>query len=232
MIPSVFEFVELAIGEGERRTEQIDPETLRSRLSAAGVDTTIHLPYRQPLVTPVDRLDDATMSYMTDLLDVAATLDAERAVVHPRTRGVDPNGSSARNRFRSLTTAGRDRDVTVCFETVGYAGGHSLEQVGEIASSADAAVCLDVGYAYLEAGTSGIESFVSSYGDLVEHCHVHGVRRRNDTHIPLGSGDLPLHSVAELLVAETNTATAAIEVFTDDFEHLADSHRRFQEAIA
>ena len=231
-LPDAFAFAELGVGEGERPIDDIDPERLRSRLAAAGLDLTVHLPYRQPLATPVSALDDATASYLTRALDTAAAAGAEVAVAHPRTRGVDPTSSAAVDRLAALAAAGRERGITVCFETVGYAGGLDLERVGEVVVAADAAVCLDLGYAYLESDAAGVESFLGSYGDAVRHLHLHGVRRRGDTHIPLGSGDLPLERLADALDAVHADATATIEVFTDDEGYLDESRRRFQQAMA
>jgi sugar phosphate isomerase/epimerase len=230
-LPAGFEFAELAVGEGERPADAVDPDALRSRLRAADLDATVHLPYRQPLATPVPVLDDATATYLTGLLDLAAAIGAEIAVAHPRTRGVDPTSDAVIDRLSTLSAAGRDRDITVCFETVGYAGGLSLDRVGDLAVAADAAVCLDVGYAYLETDASGVKSFLNTYGDVVEHLHVHGVRRRNDTHIALGNGNLPLADLSSALADAAGDATATIEVFTDDAHYLEVSRRRFTEAI-
>ena len=230
-LPPGFEFAELAVGEGERPADAVNPDDLQSQLRAADLGSTVHLPYRQPLATPVSVLDDATATYLTELLELAAAVGAEVAVAHPRTRSVDPTSEAVIDRISALAAAGRERDVTVCFETVGHAGGLSLTRVGSLAADADAAVCLDVGYAYLEAGASGVTSFLNSYGDLVEHLHIHGVRRRGDTHIPLGSGDLPLDDLSGALVDAAGAATATIEVFTDDAEYLDASRCRLAEAV-
>ena len=229
-LPPAFEFVELSIGEGERPVDEIDINELRECLTDAGLGLAVHLPYRQPLATSVPVVDSATATYLTELLDVAAA-GAEQAVAHPRTRSVDPTSATVVDRLSALATAGRERDVTVCFETTGYAGGPALEHVGDLAVRADAAVCLDLGYAYLEAGTDGVESFLASYADVVEHLHVHGVRHRNDTHIPIGSGHLPLGDLGPTLAETVGETTTTIEVFTDDATHLEDSRRRVRSAV-
>lgn len=88
-LPEEFSFVELTIGEGERRLATLDTETLADRL-------------------------------------------ADRAV--------------------GLCDRAEAHGLTVCFETLGYAGGLSLERVGDLAEDAGVAVCPDVGYAYLDFG--------------------------------------------------------------------------------
>jgi sugar phosphate isomerase/epimerase len=133
--------------------------------------------------------------------------------------------------MRELSARGEAHGVTVCFETTGHAGGVALDRLGELADRADAALCLDVGYAYLEAGADGIESLLSSHAGRVEHLHVHGARHRGDTHIPIGSGDVPWETVGGALAATVPEATATVEVFTDDAAHLADSADRFRAAL-
>ena len=228
-IPESFSFVELALGEGERPLGAVDPGRITDRLAAGGFGAVVHLPYRQPIATPVEQIDAATHGYLDAVLETAAALGAETAVAHPRARG--SGHDHLVDRVAQLHDHGADHDVTVCFETVGHAGGLSLERVGEAAASADAAVCLDVGYAYLEAGVGGIESFLGSYADLVEHLHVHGARHRGDTHIPIGSGDVEYDSLGPVL-HDASPATATVEVFTDDTDHLVDSAERFDAVCA
>jgi sugar phosphate isomerase/epimerase len=223
-LPERFSFVELALGEGERPLSAVNADRLAGDLTAGGFGAVVHLPYRQSLATPVKRIDTATREYLAEVLETAAALGTTTAVAHPRARGSGHNHLV--DRMSKLHDRGAANGITVCFETTGYAGGPSLERVGEAAAGAGAAVCLDVGYAYLEAGTDGIESFLDSYGDLVEHLHVHGARQRGDTHIPVGSGDVPYDSLGPVL-HEAEPETATIEVFTDDAGYLTDSAERF-----
>lgn len=226
-----FDFVELSIGEGELPAAEIDAAALGSRLGDNGLDLAVHLPYRQPLATGVPELDAATRSYVDSLLRLAGEVGARLAVAHPRTRSVDPTSGGVNERLSDVAAAGRAHDVPVVFETVGHAGGQDLERVGELAVTADAGVCLDIGYAYLEAGADGIEQFLESYADVVDHLHVHDTRHRGDTHLPVGSGDVSFDRLGTALGAAVPNVTATIEVFTDDAAHLRDSRRRFQAAV-
>lgn len=227
-LPPSFEHVEVAIGEGERPLSALDADALADELSTHGFGATVHLPYRQPLATPVARVDSATLAYLDDVLATAAALGATTAVAHPRFRGAGRDHLA--DRMAALRERGAAHGVAVCFETVGYAGGVSLDRVGELAADADAAVCLDVGYAYLEAGTDGTNAFLGSYGDLVDHLHVHGARHRGDTHIPVGSGDVEYEALGPA-IADAAPTTATVEVFTEQSDYLAASAERFEAAL-
>ncbi|SDG28527.1 sugar phosphate isomerase/epimerase family protein [Halorientalis regularis] len=227
-LPGSFSFVEVAIGEGERPVSALDPAALSERLTTRGFGATVHLPYRQPLATTVERIDSATLEYFDTLLAAAAAMGADTAVAHPRSRGSGRDHLA--DRMGSVVDRAEEHGVTVCFETVGHAGGVALEQVGELAAEAGAAVCLDVGYAYLEAGTEGTTAFLDSYGDIVDHLHVHGARHRRDTHIPVGSGDVDYATLGPAL-ADAAPTTATVEVFTDDPGYLTSSAERFTAAL-
>ncbi len=227
-LPQSFDHVEVAVGEGERPLSALDTDALAAELSTHGFGATVHLPYRQPLATPVARVDSATLAYLDDVLATAAALGATTAVAHPRFRGAGRDRLA--DRMAALRERGAAHGVAVCFETVGYAGGVSLDRVGELAADADAAVCLDVGYAYLEAGTDGTRAFLESYGDLVDHLHVHGARHRGDTHIPVGSGDVEYEALGPAL-ADAAPTTATVEVFTEQPDYLATSAERFEAAL-
>ncbi|ESS10907.1 MAG: sugar phosphate isomerases/epimerase [uncultured archaeon A07HR60] len=229
-LPSRFDFTEIGIGEGEQPISKLDPDEITTSLDESGLGATVHLPYRQPLSTPVDRIDEATTEYLDTVLATASAIGADKAVAHPDARGSGHAPAALAGRMAELTARGQTHDVTVCYETTGYAGGPRLDRVGELATRADAAICLDVGYAYLEAGVDGVAEFVESYGDRVEHLHVHGARRRNDTHIPVGSGDVEYDALAESLV-DADPESATVEVFTDDSQYLTSSADRFLASI-
>lgn len=227
-LPERFEFAEVAIGEGERPLGELDTDGIEDTLEENGLGATVHLPYRQPLATPVEGIDTATVEYLGEVLSVASGFGATTAVAHPSARGSGHDHLA--DRIETLCERAKSHGITVCFETVGYAGGVSLDRIGELAADADAAVCLDVGYAYLEAGTKGTRGFLGSYGDTVEHLHVHGARHRGDTHIPVGSGDVDYEALGpEISDADPDTAT--VEVFTDQAGYLRESADRFEASV-
>jgi len=104
-----------------------------------------------------------------------------------------------------------------------------LSVLGEIADGTETAVCFDVGHAYMEDGNDGIERFLGDYGHLVSHLHVHDVRSRGDTHLPIGAGEVEYGLVSEALSGFEDTV--AVEVFTDDVPLLRDSARRVTDCL-
>jgi sugar phosphate isomerase/epimerase len=134
------------------------------------------------------------------------------------------------DQLSAIAGAGDDAGVELVVENVGHqARGLPLSVLGDIARETGTAVCFDVGHAYMEDGDDGVERFLDDYADLVSHLHVHDVRRRGDTHLPIGAGEVDYGIVADAL--PDFDGTVAVEVFTDDVPLLRDSADRARDHL-
>ncbi|QKY17221.1 sugar phosphate isomerase/epimerase [Halorubrum sp. CBA1229] len=223
--PSRFDFCELGIGEPTLVPGEIGPERLDAAL--AGRDLVVHLPYGQRLATYVPEVNDAIVAYQRRLLKAAGDLGAEKAVLHATSADRDDVEfrEVAAEQLRRVADAGREAGVEVVVENVGHQhAGLQLSVLGEIARETDTPVCFDVGHAYMEGGDKAIARFLRAHGDRVSHLHCHDVRRRGDTHLPVGAGEVDYGAVAAEL--DGFDGTVALEVFTDDDALLVDSAER------
>ncbi|WP_339106080.1 sugar phosphate isomerase/epimerase [Haloterrigena salinisoli] len=187
-----FDLAELSIGEGSDPNE-IDADRLESILADADADLCVHLPFEQVVATPVPELNDAIVDYLARLLEWAGAADARKAVLHGTAR--NPHDTDLRPLFAdqldAIGTAAADAGVELVVENVGHQKrGLPLSVLGDLADETGTAVCFDIGHAYMEDGDEGVDRFLSEYGDLVSHLHVHDARSRGDTHLPLGAGEI------------------------------------------
>ncbi len=222
---TAFDFVELGIGAGSLPPETIDADRLADGLG--GRDLLVHLPYSQPLTSYAGEINDAIVDYQRRLLETASDLGAEKAVLHATSADRDDVAfrEVAAAQLRRVADAGRDAGVEVVVENVGHQhAGLQLSILGEIADETDTPICFDVGHAYMEGGNDAIRRFLRSHGDRISHLHLHDVRRRGDTHIPIGAGEVDYDVVSAELSGFDGTA--ALEVFTDDARLLRDSAER------
>ncbi len=222
-----FGFVEFGLAEAADVPERIDDARLQAACDELGLALDIHLPFKQDVATPVSEINDAIVEYQRQLLSWAGSVGARKAVLHGTVR--NPSDVSLRPTFASqladIVEAGRDEDVEVVVENVGHQKlGLPLSVLGDIATEVDAPICFDIGHAYMEDGNEGIERFLRKYGELVSHLHVHDARKRGDTHLPVGAGEIDY----ELLSTQLGSfdGTVAVEVFTDDVDLLTDTARR------
>lgn len=230
---STFAFVEFGLGEAAEIPEDIDKSELRDRLQSAEVALDVHLPFKQVVATPVPEINESIVRYLRRLLAWAGTMNARKAVLHGTTR--DPHDTAQREfvaeQLEEITRAGAAHDVEVVVENVGHQRhGLQLTVLGDIARSTDTPVCFDLGHAYMEDGQEGIERFLKRYGDLISHLHVHDVRGRGDTHMPLGAGEIDFDRLRPHL--GEYSGSVAIEVFTDDTPLLKDSASRITGVLA
>lgn len=231
-----YDLVELSVGEGEVPVEEIDDDRLRATLAERDLDLVVHLPFRQPLATTVERFDQANRAYLEEILAWAGDVGASKAVVHVtgRARRTEPE-TLTRERVipavEAVAAAGGEHGVEVVFENVGNVGGTRLSLLDEVLRATDAALCLDVGHAFEEHDTDRAVRFLESHADRLSHLHVHDARRRGDTHIPIGSGEIDYAAVGDALQDAGFDGTVTVEVFTDDAALIADSAERFARAV-
>jgi len=222
-----YDSVEFGLAEAADVPERIEDERLRGVCDELDLALDVHLPFKQVVATPVPEINEAIVAYQRRLLSWAGDVGARKAVLHGTVR--NRSDTSLRPVFASqlaeIVAAGREAGVEVVVENVGHQKrGLPLSVLGELAAEVSAPVCFDVGHAYMEDGNEGIERFLSEYGDLVSHLHVHDARGRGDTHIPVGAGEIEFDLLSEHL--GSFDGTVALEIFTDDTELLDDSARR------
>ena len=227
-----FDLAELSIGEGTDINE-IETDRLEEGLMDADADLCVHLPFKQVVATPVPEINDAIVEYLSRLLSWAGSVGAEKAVLHGTAR--NPHDTGLRPTFaeqlRAIGTAATTAGVELVVENVGHQKrGLPLTVLGDLARETETAVCFDVGHAYMEDGDDGVDRFLSQYGDLISHLHVHDARSRGDTHLPIGAGEIDYDIVATHL--EGFDGTVAVEVFTDDLVLLRDSAQRATAVLA
>ena len=226
-----YDLAELTIGEGTD-PETIDAERLEAILEGADADLCVHLPFKQVVVTPVPEINEAIRDYLARLLEWAGDAGARKAVLHGTAR--DPHDTDLRPLFAdqlsAVGDAAADSGVELVVENVGHQKrGLPLSVLGDLARETGTAVCFDVGHAYMEDGNDGVDRFLSNHGDLVSHLHVHDARRRGDTHLPIGAGEIDYGIVADHLAGFDGTV--AVEVFTDDETLLRDTAERATAAL-
>jgi len=223
--PAAFDFVELGVGAGSLSPSAIDSDRLERGL--ADRDLVVHLPYSQLLTSYAPEVNDAILAYQRRLLESVGALGATKAVLHATSADRDDVAfrETAVEQVRRIVAAGHEAGVEVVVENVGHQHrGIQLSILGDIADETGASVCFDVGHAYMEGGNDAIRRFLRRHGDQVSHLHCHDVRRRGDTHMPVGAGEVDYGIVSDGL--DGFDGTVALEVFTDDDALLCDSAAR------
>jgi len=86
-------------------------------------------------------------------------------------------------------------------------------------------VHLDVGHAFVLDGMKEIKSYISFFGDGIEHIHIHDNHGNSDEHLGLGEGNIDFPTVVKELKKIDYDKTITFEVFSQfhkgKFVHVA-----------
>ncbi|HKZ45137.1 MAG TPA: sugar phosphate isomerase/epimerase [archaeon] len=75
-------------------------------------------------------------------------------------------------------------------------------------------VHLDVGHAFINGGMESIKSFITTFGNRIEHIHLHDNHGEYDEHLPIGNGKIDFPKVVRMLKKIGYSKTITFEVFT------------------
>lgn len=230
-IPGEFEFVEAGIGEMERRIEDIETQEWKNALQEHGLDLVVHLPFRQPLATTAEQFNTAEIEYLTEVLDTAEELGAEKAVLHANIRYGEEKEvvkETLKSQVEIVDSIARERSIELCVENIPFKDSRIAElmEFGEIVRETGASICLDTGHAFAEDGQEALEEFAEEFSDLISHLHVQD-SRGGDDHLAVGHGDIEFKSFLEKL--GDFHGTVCFEVFSPDYEYHAISRRKLLE---
>ena len=233
-VPEEFDFVEFSIGEMEKDPDQIDIEKVREDLEQNDLDLIAHLPFRQPLVTGVDELDNANIEYLKRLLSVLSELDAEKAVIHVNNRyGFEQEElhlDELRTIMAEIDEVGQRKEIEIVFENVPDTNGNpavTLHELGDIAEELGLSICFDTTHGFVSDGQEGIEGFLDQHMDKVSHLHVHDSIRSRDSHVAVGHGEIDWEGVGKRLSDFKGTAT--LEIYSNDMDYQLMSREKFLE---
>lgn len=215
-----FDYLELTLEPPEARADRVVPELVRRQLSDAGLGVIGHTAYYLPIGDPFPRVRQAATDQLREDLDVLAEVGAECCTVHPW-RGVVLSGTEVeRLRWQAETYAqlvehGSQVGVTVMLENLtGFIGDPRLLKRHVFDAVPELKLNLDVAHAGLGVGSNLTPSFLKLLGDRLHHVHVSDNNGREDLHLPVGAGLLPLRELVGQVRAFGYDAGITLEVFS------------------
>jgi sugar phosphate isomerase/epimerase len=223
------DFIEFGVGEKERNPEEFDNKEVREVLEENSFGIVIHLPFRQPLATEVDELNEGYLKYQNRLMKTASDLGAEKVVVHAdlRNQGREEEEEKFQDQIEKMMDLGEQNNLEVCFENMGQWRGLELFELGKLLEELDASMCFDTGHAFSEVGQEETEEFLEEYSHLISHLHLTDTREGRDMHLPIGSEEVEFEEIGDKLSGFDGTAT--MEIFTSDNDYILLSKQKVEE---
>jgi len=211
-----YDFVELAMwGRGKRERLADETDVVRERLAAEDLDCLVHLPFVGiDAGSPHEHVRAGARRELEACLDVAADLDARKAVVHPESGADDP---AEQRRLMADWVAHLDdyaaaRGVELCAETRGGGGYVTIVDFDHVVDDTDASVCVDTGHARI-AGCDAADTaaFVAEHADRLSHFHLNDTTGPSDHHLAFGAGTIDFGTIFAPLQRADWSGTLSVE---------------------
>ncbi|WP_224269282.1 sugar phosphate isomerase/epimerase family protein [Haloprofundus salinisoli] len=227
-----FDYVEVMMdGDTERRRLDERDDDVRRALDDRELDLMVHLPFGGiDLGSPFEHVRAGSVAEQKAAIDAAASLGAEKGVLHPTTDAWSPawDTSSLRNNalesVRELVAYANEREFEICAENIPRSIFRTHE-FSQLLAETEASMTLDTGHARMDGRDSGgIASVVEEHGNRISHVHLNDTRQAADEHLPLGAGDLDFERILGAFPDDW-TGTLSLEVFTFGFDYIETSKR-------
>ncbi|MDY6769907.1 MAG: sugar phosphate isomerase/epimerase family protein [Candidatus Nanohaloarchaea archaeon] len=232
-----FDFVEVMMdGATHRGALEADADTLRDALDDAGVALMVHLPFSVDIGSPHEHVRHGSEEELRSCIETAASLGAEKAVMHASSEAWSAawDDEDIRDRIlqgvRELDGAAVDHGVEVCVENI-PGGFFTIDDFPQLFRETEAAMCLDTGHARID-GLDGddLGDFAAAHRDRISHVHVNDTRLDEDDHVPFGAGNYDFEPLFDEL-RDGWTGTLSLEVFTPTWDYIAVSKEQLDQLI-
>lgn len=210
---------------------------LRSALDHHRLKLVCHLPTFVSLADLTDSLREASLNEVLDSLEAAAELNPLKIVAHPAHitgMGSYVLGTASRYAMQSLTAIidkAESLGVPLCLENMFPRAGFCVEpdDFSRVFNRfPDLQLTLDTGHANIGSPRGQrILKFVESFADRIGHVHVSDNLGKEDSHLPIGAGNIKFPRIIKALKQAGYEGTVTFEIFTPDRGYLKLSKDKF-----
>jgi sugar phosphate isomerase/epimerase len=234
-----FDYFELTMDPPEAHHQIIDQqrEQIISALAQNNMKAICHLPSFLSTADLSDRLRKASLDEMLDSLEVAATLNPLKVVVHPSyITGLGPFVADQARKYAldSLATVVQKADklgLALCLENM-FPRTNSLVEPEDFAKIMEQfptlKMTLDIGHANIGSKREKrCLALIRRFPDRIDHVHVSDNFGKDDNHLPVGAGIIDFSRIIKALKGIGYDGTATFEVFSRDKDYLRISREKF-----
>ena len=217
-------------------------DRIQQALTDGGLDLVCHLPTFVTTADLTESLRNASIREMLRSLQVAASLGATKAVLHPSAASgmggyvLDTVKEYAFDFLSQMVAAARSLELTICLENMfpRNALGVEPQDFEEIFSAFPSLMMtLDTGHANIgDKRGKRLSALAEKFGDRIGHLHFSDNNGKIDDHLAIGQGSINFDRLIRQLKGIGYDDTLTLEVFDADRSMLVRSRQKIQAMLA
>ena len=234
-----FDYLELTMDPPQAHHSQVKNigMQIKDALAEFRMGMVCHMP---TFVYTADLTESIRQSSLTEMLlslDVAATLNPAKIVLHPSYIGglsafeIQKTKQIAMQSLTAIVDHADQLGLCLCIENMfpRYNGFVEPKDFIEIFQQfPQLRFTLDVGHANIgDQGENRVQGFIKLFSERLFHLHVSDNFGKEDNHLPVGSASINFENIIKLLKKFDYKSTITHEVFTKDRDYLKISRRKF-----
>ncbi|MEW5909479.1 MAG: sugar phosphate isomerase/epimerase family protein [Thermodesulfobacteriota bacterium] len=227
-----FDYVELTLDPPNAHHALIrkQEKEIRRVLEDSGLGLICHLPTFVFTADLTEGIREASVREVLDALKTGADLNPEIIVLHPGYIGglgplvMDRSVGFAKKSFEEIFTRARSLGVSLCLENMfpRYPGWVEPEDFLPMINAYESLMLtLDIGHANIESKSGNrILDFITTFKRNIGHVHASDNFGREDSHLPIGAGNIDFKKTANALKTIGYDGTITLEVFSREKRYL------------
>ena len=233
------DFFELTMDPPEAHYSQVlkKRDVLRSALDHHGLKLVCHMPTFVSLADLTDSLRNASLNEVLQSMETAAELEPLKMVVHPAhisgmgSYVLDTASRYAMESLAAIVDKSESLGIPLCLENMFPRGGFCVEPddfTVVFKRFPDLQLTLDTGHANINSlRGKRIIRFIESFADRIGHVHVSDNLGKDDSHLPIGAGNIRFPEIIKALKRAGYEGTVTFEIFNPDRGYLKLSRDKF-----
>ena len=234
-----FDYIELTMDppKAHHTTVHEQKEAIRKKLEELQMRVVCHLPTFVSTADLTDSIRETSVKEILASLEVAASLDPLKIVLHPAHISglgvfvVDKARKLGLHSLSRIVEKAEELNLQLCIENM-FPRSNSLVQPDDFLDIFRKfpmlKFTLDTGHAHI--GSTGDKrnlEFLDKLGDRIAHVHASDNFGKEDNHLPIGAGTIDFQKIVKGLHAIGYDSTVTFEIFSKDRDYLRISREKF-----
>jgi sugar phosphate isomerase/epimerase len=219
-----FDFVEFSLEDPLITTKFFskNKKQLSKSLNEYNLFATAHAPLFTLLVTDLEEIKTIWFKITKDYVKNLSAIGVQKMVFHTyhirRKASLEFENKILLDfvkSFKEIVRFGKKYKMKILIENAVKIGYNDIKCFKYLINNVpNLGMCLDVAHAFIIGDMKNIRNYITTFGNKLEHIHMHDNHRNYDEHLPIGKGKINYPYVVKMLKKIGYDKTITFEIFT------------------